>query len=511
MKNEELQYQVTFKTRAEGDGAQKTADEVKALREETEALNTAQAEGAAEAGGAAGVEEVTTAIQEQAESVEILQQRQDDVAEAQRLASERRLDDLTAEARAEIEAAEAARASAAARLAAGAAIAAVAKRSIELVAQTIEQYRAIAPEAAEDFSTVALAIQTLQDPIGTLIEGITGTQAELTALAASRAEAHRQEQLYLAAVARKQEEIRVANEAFVDGPLARRLQTIRDETAEYERQKKEVQAVTRAMEAQANMADAIALSNKDADPNQIAAGRIRRETAAKSADSDATVGDAQKRWEDAIKVAEAATSAYAQAKALNNETAGKEAKMNAAIHARDEAKKDLDSVLIQEEAAKAEIAAGAVQALVGVKDQALGDLTTAANETMVALQAEAAEQSAALAASGRKAMGDAGELVAAGMKQDAAEQALALGEPAQEALKLLTAAFQDKVITPDEVASVKQALEQLKGSREKFDSAVRDGMQKMIGNIDLLISNQKELDERIHAQKQRIEGVLRGR
>jgi hypothetical protein len=477
MAEEKLQYQVTFRTRAEGDGAQKTTEAVKDLREEKEKLAETEAVAAAAAAEpAAEVEAVTEAINEQVESVEILQQRDADVDEARRLASERRVEEMEEQMQAEAELEQAARDSAAARVAAAAAVGLVARRSLQLISETIAEFRSIAPEAADAFSSVELAIETLTDPIGTLIEGLTGTRTALENLANSQREAARQEQLYLATLKAKQDEIRAANQAWVDGPMKRQLQAIDEQTAAYERQQREVRAVTAALEAQARLNDAIALSN-GADPNEVAANRAARDAAGKTAENDTLVADAEQRWNAAIAKVETAQSAYAQAISLNLDTEAKEAELDAAIQARDQAKLELDSVWIQAEALNAEVAAAHAQTLVGVRDATVGSLEDAARETLAGLDAQAEELGSKFSRS------------------------------AAESRKLLAAVLEDSVIDPSEIEEVKLAIEQLKGSREQHDRAIQDGMREMIQNVTTLLATQEQLNAQIRDQKQAIESL----
>lgn len=428
------------------------------------------------------IEEVKDAAAETTpqEDPALVQQRIDDVAAAQKLASDRRIEQISKEIQAEKDAAQAAKDSIALRTASSAALALTAKKALDEVQAAIAGLRELSPAAAESFSTIELAIQSVQDPIGTLIEAITGTKEELRLLAESQKRAAEAEAVYLAAVKQRQEELATASRNRINTFLAAEQQAIDEQTAAYERQLRVIKAVAAAEEARAKAADALAIAG-GADPQQVAAGALARQTAAGAGDADARIAEVERKLEEKERLFDAAVSALADASTSAGVTREQIAELSIAADQAQAAVADavaeVETVRTEAEAAKATIAADAVAATQDIVDAAKDANTEAAREAKDALEAQAKEQGSEFTAGGR------------------------------EALKILTDALADGVIKPEELAAITVAINQAKGASAQLNSEVLAGFSTLEKTNQAAIRGLEALNARLTAQERQIESL----
>ncbi len=405
------------------------------------------------------------------------QQAADDVIEARKRVSDRRVADHERAIAEEKEAATAARDSAAARFAAGAAIALVAKQATALVASTLKDFRELGGELTSVQVALLETAEFASDPFGSLVESITGAQAALKSLAESNANIGKAEAVYLETLKRKNEEVAQAVRnraaAITQGTSA----AIEAETAAYERQLRVVTALADLEEAQARRADAQAIRNK-ADPNQVAAGAAARQAAGDAGAEDQKVAAAEQKLAAAEQLFDAATAALVEASTASAEDRARlSEEAQGAQAAVADAVAELQTVRVEAEAAKAEIATTLASEFEGLKDQASADLSAAATEAKAALEAEAKAQ---------------GENFTAGGK---------------EALRLLTEALADGIISPEEIAAVRTAIAQVTNSQNLHNAEVLRGFE---GLLNAFTANQQisaALNTKINNALLQIEGL----
>jgi hypothetical protein len=286
-----------------------------------------------------------------------------------------------------------------------------------------------------------------------------------------------QERIYQDTLKAKREEIRAENEAYVKGALSRELQIIEEITAAYGRQKNEIDALRSAQEANIRATEDLALSRGSATPEQVAANRAGREQASRQFDVSRTVRDAESFYIAASEEADAAIAAYQRGVALNLNTMALASEADAATAARDQALLDLESVKNVAESSRAEIAATAVSEQNAVVTSAQSAMTEAAETAKAALETEAAEQGRELTAG------------------------------AKESLKILTDALRDGIVDPQEMGQVRDAINQVKNSREAADAEIKKSFQELEKANNAVAASQKLMTERLHQQALRFEAI----
>ena len=491
MANDGKKFDIEVGTTADTSGLEATERALKAVETAGKAAVNPMADRSQLAAGAEGISELEVAANRAEQSVTELEaavsdlakgnealreeQRQADVDLAQRLKAERE-HTAQAEETPKVQDAQIARAGALG------VVALVAKGAWSALSDAVKEYRRLAPEAAEEFSepfdTIELALQTIQDPIGTLIEGLTGTQQALKELAASQAEAARQEANYLETLKRRQEELATASRNRINNFLAAEKRAIEENTAAYERQRRVIEALAGAEEARARAQDAIAIAN-GADPNQVAAAAAARQNTRDTSAQDAKVVAAEQALEAAQKSYEAAVSALALGQTGTREEIA--ALSNAAQEAQaavSDAVKEVETIKIEAEAAKSAISSEAVTQQTGVVDAAKSALTQAAETAKTTLENEAAEQGKTLSAGGK------------------------------EALKILTDALKDGVVTPEEMQAVATAIQQVKNSRDNADAEIRESFEELEKANNATIAAMSEIKARLRAQAAQIEALF---
>lgn len=387
-------------------------------------------------------------------------QQQADVQAAERMRSER---DLTEQ----LQESEAAMASQIARAAALGGVALIAKAAWGSLSAAVQEYRRLAPEAADEFrepfDTIELALQTIQSPVETLIEGLTGTQTALENLAASQQEAARQEAQYLEALRIRQQELAAASTQRINNYLAAELRGIQEQTEAYESQLRVINAVASAEAARLGAREAVA----GADP---AAARGRGTDAAMVL-QDQRVATAEQAVEAAIRTFEAAGSALARANADPNATREQINELSTATQAAQDAvgaaQERLAEIAAVAEAAKVEILAGAVVGFQSVVDADAEANTRAAQEAKAKLEAQAQQQGDDFVAGGR------------------------------EALNILTGVLADGVVKPEELSAVTQAIQQAQNASTRLNADVLAGFETLERTNEATISGLAEVTARL--------------
>lgn len=406
-----------------------------------------------------------------------IEQQQEDLAAAQKKASERRVEQQVKELTAEKEAQQAAQDSTRLRLAAGAALATSARQVAALTVDVIRQYKELGVEL-RGFESIGLEFADfLTSPFDYVVDAFTGYKEDLRMLAEGQRNVAQAESVYLDTLKRKQEELATASRNRVQNFLAAEQQAIDENTAAYERQRRVIVALADAEEARARAQDAMALAN-GADPAQVAAGAAARQNARDTSAQDALVVAAEQKLEAAQRSYEAAVSALAQGQTGTREEI--EVLSNAAQAAQAavaDATVEVETVKIEAEAAKSAISSEAVTQQTGVVDAAKTALTQAAETAKATLQTEAAEQGKTLSAGGK------------------------------EALKILTNALKDGVVTPEEMQAVATAIQQVKNSRDAADAEIKASFKELEKANNASLESQRLLTQRLHQQALQFERI----
>ncbi len=442
------------------------------------------------AGDMSGAEEAKREIAEvkqaadAAEDPALAKQRIDDVAEARKRASDRRVAEQQRELTAEKDAQQAAQDSARLRLAAGAALAASARQVAALTVDVIRQYKELGVEL-RGFESIGLEFADfLTSPFEFVADAFTDYKADLAALKESQLEVIRQEALYQQTLANRDRLLAAASQRRINIFLAGEEEAIDSQTAALERQLRVVEAIAKAEEARAKAADAVALAN-GADPNAVAAGAAARAAAAGGVQEDRRVAAAEQEVENALQRFDFLGSALAQAStaAVRDEAAIRKLsdQTNAAQAAIGDAQAELETIRTEAEAAKSEIASGAVAEFQGLATAAADANTQAAEQAKAALEAQAAEQGANFTAGGR------------------------------EALKILTDVLADGVVKPEELSAVTVAINQAKNASTRLNADVIEGFQNLeksntatIGALSGIIARQRDQAAQIERLQQEL-------
>jgi hypothetical protein len=419
----------------------------------------------------------TTGAKQTEAAIGSIEQKQADLAAAQKKASERRVEQQAKELKAEKEAQQAAQDSARLRLAAGAALAASARQVAALTVDVIRQYKELGVEL-RGFESIGLEFADfLTSPFEYVVDAFTGYKADLVALKESQRRVIEQERIYQDTLKAKREEIRAENEAYVKGALARELQVIDQITAAYERQKLEIDAANKAREATIRAIEDVAMLEGEMSPEQVSTARRGREQASRQAEVNNTVVDAAALFQEASERAEAAISAYSAAHGLNLEASALAAEADAAVAARDRAQLDLESVKNVAASASAELASAAVSEQTGVVESTMSALTSEAKKAKEELERQAQAEGANFVAGGK------------------------------EALRLLQDSLADGVIDESEINAVRVAIEQAKGASIKLNSDVLAGFQSLEKANNVAIENQRLMNQRLQQQALRLESI----
>lgn len=432
------------------------------------------------AGDMSGAEEAKREIAEvkqaadSAEDPALAKQRIDDVAAARKLASDRRVADQQRELTAEKEAQQAAQDSARLRLAAGAALAASARQVAALTVDVIRQYKELGVEL-RGFESIGLEFADfLTSPFEFVADAFTDYKADLQALKESQLEVIRQEALYQQTLANRDKLLAAASQRRINIFLAGEEAAIDSQTAALERQLRVVEAIAKQEEARAKALDKIALAG-GADPNAVAAGAAARAAAAGGVQEDRRVAAAEQEVENALQRFDALGSALAQAStaAVRDEAAIRELsdQTQAAQAAVGDAQAELETIRVEAAAAKSEIASEAVTQQLDVVDSTKSVLNEAAAEAKAALQ----EESAKLSAGGK------------------------------EALKILTDALRDDVVSKEEALAVVTAVQQVKNSRDNADAEIRASFEQLEKANNSFLANQQAMTARLRDQAAQIE------
>jgi hypothetical protein len=419
----------------------------------------------------------TTGAKQAVAAIGSIEQQQEDLAAAQKKASERRVEQQVKELEAEKVAQQAARDSTAMRLAAGAALAASARQVAALTIDVIRQYKELGVEL-RGFESIGLEFADfLTSPFDYVVDAFTDYKADLVALKESQLEVIRQESLYQDTIAKRDKLLAEASSKRVSNYLAAEKSAIDAQTTAYERQMRVVKALADLEEARAKSADAVAIAN-GADPAAVAAAAAARQGAAAGASENQRILDAEQKLEAAQRSYEAAVSALAQGQTGTRVEI--EALSTAAQEAQDavaDAKDEVETVKTEAEAAKAAIASEAVTQQLEVVTSAKTSLTEAAETAKATLETEAAEQGKTLSAGGK------------------------------EALKILTDALKDGVVTPEEMTAVATAIQQVKNSRDAADAEIRKSFGELEKANNAALASQKMITERLHQQALQFETI----
>jgi hypothetical protein len=406
-----------------------------------------------------------------------VEQQQADLAAAQKKASERRVEQQAEELRAEGEAQQAAQDSTAMRLAAGAALAASARQVAALTIDVIRQYKELGVEL-RGFESIGLEFADfLTSPFDYVVDAFTDYKADLVALKESQLEVIRQESLYQDTIAKRDKLLAEASSKRVSNYLAAEKSAIDAQTAAYERQMRVVKSLADLEEARAKSADALAIAS-GADPAAVAAAAATRQGAAAGASENQRILDAEQKLEAAQRSYEAAVSALAQGQTGTRVEI--EALSTAAQEAQDavaDSVAEVETVRAEAEAAKGVIASEAVTQQLEVVASAKTSLTEAAETAKATLETEAAEQGRELTAG------------------------------AKESLKILTDALRDGIVDPQEMGQVRDAINQVKNSREAADAEIKKSFQELEKANNAVAASQKLMTERLHQQALRFEAI----
>jgi hypothetical protein len=324
----------------------------------------------------------------------------------------------------------------------------------------------------------------LTSPFEFVADAFTDYKADLAALKESQLEVIRQEALYQQTLANRDRLLAAASQRRINIFLAGEEEAIDSQTAALERQLRVVEAIAKAEEARAKAADAVALAN-GADPNAVAAGAAARAAAAGGVQEDRRVAAAEQEVENALQRFDFLGSALAQAStaAVRDEAAIRKLsdQTNAAQAAIGDAQAELETIRTEAEAAKSEIASGAVAEFQGLATAAADANTQAAEQAKAALEAQAAEQGANFTAGGR------------------------------EALKILTDVLADGVVKPEELSAVTVAINQAKNASTRLNADVIEGFQNLeksntatIGALSGIIARQRDQAAQIERLQQEL-------
>ncbi len=485
MADDSKKFDLEIGTKADTSGLEATERALKAVETAGKAAVNPMADGSQLGGGAEAVRETTVAVQEQQAAVQELteangdlEQQQADAEEARKRASERRVEDTSKEIQAEKDAQQAGQDSARARLAAGALLAASARQIATLTVDVIRQYRELGVDL-RGFESIGLEFADfLTSPFEYVVDAFTDYKADLAALKASQQDVIRQEAIYQETIAKRDALLAASSERRINQFLAGEKAGIDAQTAAYERQLRVVDALAKAEEARAKSADAVALAN-GADPNAIAAGAAARQAASGGVAQDQRVITAELEVENAIRRFDALSSALAQASTTARPNQARIERLSEEVQqAQDaigDAQAELETIRVEGEAAKSEIASGAVAEFQGLATAAADANTRAAKEAKSALEAQAAEQGANFTAGGR------------------------------EALAILTEKLADGVIQPEELTAITLAINQAKGASAQLNADVIAGFQNLEKSNTATIAALSNIIARQRAQAAQIE------
>jgi hypothetical protein len=426
---------------------------------------------------AAAVDTQTVAVEELTEATGDLEQQEADLAAARKKASERRVEELAKEEIAAKKAQQSEIANAAARIAAyemlRRASTDIAQRTIEVIAQ----YRELGVEIG-NFESIGMEFaEFLSSPFDYVTDAFTDYKADLVALKESQLEVIRQESLYQETIAKRDKLLAEASSKRVSNYLAAEKTAIDAQTTAYERQMRVVKSLADLEEARAKSADAVAIAN-GADPAAVAAAAAARQGSAAGASQDQRVLDAEQKLETAQRSYEAAVSALALGQTGTRDEI--EQLSNAAQEAQaavGDAIAEVETVRTEAEAAKGAIASEAVTQQLEVVASATASLTEAAETAKATLETEAAEQGRTLSAGGK------------------------------EALKILTDALKDGVVTPEEMTAVTTAIQQVKNSRDAADAEIKKSFGELEKANNAALASQKMITERLHQQALQFERI----
>jgi trimeric autotransporter adhesin len=491
MADDGKKFDIELGTKADTSGLEATERALRDVEEAGKAAANPMTDGSQLATGALpeAVRETTTAVDDQRAAVGDLTQanadlerQQADVAEAQKRASERRIGDLEKEERAHRDAIQAEQDGNRLRAAGLAALAVAGRQIAANTVEVLKGYKDLGVELGT-FEELGLEFaEFLSGPIDYVTDAFTGHKEELRQMAQEQRNVAQAEAVYLETLKRKYNELATASRNRIANFLAAEQRAIDENTAAYERQRRVIEALADADEARARAQDAMALAN-GADPAQVAAGAAARQNARDSSAQDAKIVAAEQKLEAAQQSYEAAVSALAQGQnGTREEIAVLSNAAQAAQAAVADAQAEVETVKTEAEAAKSAISSEAVAQQTGVVDAAKSALTQAAETAKTTLENEAAEQGKTLSAGGK------------------------------EALKILTDALKDGVVTPEEMQAVATAIQQVKNSRDAADAEIRASFEQLEKANAVVLENQRVLTERLRqqaAQFERLQQELR--
>lgn len=450
-------FDIELGTKADTSGLEATERALRDVEQAGKAAANPMADGSQLAAGAglseavrattAAVDDQRAAVDDLTQANEDLERQQADVAEAQKRASARRIDDLEKEERTHRDAIQAEQDGARLRAAGLAALAVAGRQIAANTVEVLKGYKDLGVELGT-FEQLGLEFTDfLTSPFDYIQDAFTDYKADLAALKESQRQVMVQEALYLETLKRKQEELATASRNRVQNFLAAEQRAIDENTAAYERQRRVIEALADAEETRARAQDAMALAN-GADPAQVAAGAAARQNARDSSAQDARVTAAEQKLEAAQGSYEAAVSALAEGQTgTREEIAALSNAAQAAQAAVADATAEVETVKTEAQAAKSAIAAAATEQGQGVVDSASAAFTDAAKAAKDALKTQAEAEGQNFVAGGK------------------------------EALKILEEKLADGVIKPEEVDAVRVAIEQAKGASTRLNADVLAGFQ----------------------------------
>jgi hypothetical protein len=423
------------------------------------------------------VDTQTVAVEELAEATGDLEQQEADLAAARKKATERRVEQYVKEEQAEIAAQKAAQDSVKLRIAAGAALAASARQVSALTLDVIRQYKELGVELGT-FESIGLEFADfLTSPFDYVTDAFTDYKADLVALKESQLEVIRQEALYQETIAKRDKLLAEASSKRVSNYLAAEKTAIDAQTTAYERQMRVVKSLADLEEARAKSADAMAIAS-GADPAAVAAAAAARQGAAAGATEDQRILDAEQKLQAAQRSYEAAVSALARGQT------GTRDEIEALSTAAQEA-----------------------QAAVGDAVAEVETVRTEAEAAKAAIASEAVTQQLEVVASAKTSLTEAAETAKATLETEAAEQGRELTEGGKESLKILTEALKDGVVTPEEMGAIRDAIQQVKNSRDAADAEIRKSFGELEKANNAALASQKMITQRLHQQALQLERI----
>lgn len=358
---------------------------------------------------------------------------------------------------------------------AGAAIVAVAKASFDETKRLAEAMAEADPEWAREHAFALQSLTALSNPVQTFWDTVTGgARQSVAALQASQNELARTTAL----LKRMKEEQAQARAAFLDDTIVNQLEAGREAseamTASLERQVKVLDARRALFEAQARYEDAQALAG-GADPNAVRAGAVERGANDQVSRIDQKLAVLERAYREAEENQTRAIGAAAEAANVGSAKATALAAQARKAQAQaDKAFEDLQNGKETAALEKQAIIKGAQTELTGVTQQGGEAITSAAKETISALESKAREQGGQLS------------------------------KLAYSAYDALAKAVSDNIPDSQQTAVIRTAMQQLKSSNEGQGKEVLEGLNSLDISVNALTSQISAVTTRLRALEARV-------